>query len=82
MDFFNILVLGGALPTLGGLEGWTKDVVTQFSFIVGAFLVCKHLAKLRVGGIVFACCIASLVGWAVNHWGTISDWIGNFADKL
>ncbi|MDE1384345.1 hypothetical protein QNH18_03035 [Bacillus paralicheniformis] len=82
MDFFNHLILGADLPTLGGLKGWTADVVSQFAFIVGAFLASKHLLKLRVGGIVFACCVASAVGWAVNHWSTLSGWVGNFIDKL
>ncbi|ATH94146.1 hypothetical protein ACH95_01655 [Bacillus glycinifermentans] len=81
-NFYNDIILGGALPTLGGIQGWVKDVVTQFAFIVGAFLASKHLLKLRVGGIVFGCCVASAVGWAVNHWSTLSGWVENLIDKL
>ncbi|MCY7912565.1 MULTISPECIES: hypothetical protein [Bacillus] len=81
-NFYNDFILGGALPTLGGVKGWVQTVITQFAFIVGAFLASKHLVKLRVGGIVFSCVIAGLVGWAVNNWSTVSEWVGNFADKL
>ncbi|BBA75083.1 transposon conjugation system subunit ConC [Bacillus velezensis] len=82
MDFMNFFILGADLPTLGGLKGWASDVVTQFITIVVMFIAAKNLTKLKMGGIIFVCCIGSAVTWIIKHWSEFSGWINALMEKL
>ncbi|MDA1478035.1 hypothetical protein [Bacillus changyiensis] len=81
MDFFNF-VMGSSLPTLGGVKSWGMDIVTQFIVLVVMFLAAKHVMKLKVGGIVFACVVGSAVSWIIKHWSEFSGWIDALMNKL
>ncbi|MEC0490201.1 hypothetical protein [Bacillus licheniformis] len=84
MDFMNFLILGAKadLPTLGGVKDWGQEVVIQFITIVVMFLAAKHVMKLKIGGIVFVCCIGSAVSWVIKHWSDFSGWIDAMMNKL
>ncbi|MCY8486371.1 hypothetical protein [Bacillus atrophaeus] len=82
MDFLNFFILGADLPTLGGIKGWGMEVVTQFITIVVMFLAAKHVMRLKMGGIIFACCVGSAVTWVIKHWSQFSGWIDAFMNKL
>ncbi|MCY8977772.1 transposon conjugation system subunit ConC [Bacillus atrophaeus] len=82
MDFMNFFILGADLPTLGGVKGWVSDVVIQFITIVVMFIAAKNLMKLKMGGIIFVCCIGSAVTWVIKHWSEFSGWINALMEKL
>ncbi|APT49057.1 hypothetical protein ABEX69_11595 [Bacillus safensis] len=84
MEFLDFLVLGAKtdLPTLGGVQSWGKQVVTQFIFIVAMLLISKHLMKLSVGKMVGVLITTSAGVWVVQNWSTVTGWVGALLKKL
>lgn len=82
MEFLNSLVLGADLPTLGGVQSWGKQVVTQFIAIVAMFLVSKHLMKLSIGKMVGVLVATGTGVWVVQNWSTVTGWVGALLKKL
>lgn len=84
MEFLDFLILGAKtdLPTLGGVQSWGKQVVTQFIAIVAMFLVSKHLMKLSIGKMVGVLVATGTGVWVVQNWSTVTGWVGALLKKL
>lgn len=79
---FNSLVIASDLPTLGGVEDWSLEIVQQAIVIIIIFLITKHLAKFKFGAIIVSCVVGGIVYFVVRNWETVAGWVEAFIDTL
>lgn len=82
MSIFNFILLASDLPTLDGIESWWKQIAQQAIVIILIFLVTKHLANFKFGGIIISCVVAGIVYFVVRNWNVVSNWIEAFMQQL
>ncbi|MBM7634424.1 hypothetical protein [Geomicrobium sediminis] len=83
MNWLNTVIIGSAnLPTLDGVESWGLTIVVQVITLIVLFLITKHLARFKIGGIIATCVIGGVVAYVVQNWGQVSSWVEAIIDTL
>ncbi|WP_054708091.1 hypothetical protein [Bacillus sp. JCM 19041] len=85
MNLLNKITAGSVpsgLPTLDGVENWGLVVVAQVIGLFVFFLIAKHLARFKIGGIIMTCVVGGIATFVVQNWSQVSGWIEAFIDTF
>lgn len=70
------------LPTLNVVENWGLTVILQLISLLVFFMVAKHFARFKFGGIVMTMILGGVVTFVVQNWSRVSAWVQAFIDTF
>ena len=70
------------LPTLNVVENWGLTVILQLISLLVFFMVAKHFARFKMGGIIMTMVLGGVVTFVVQNWSQVSEWVSAFIDTF
>ena len=70
------------LPTLNVVENWGLTIILQLISLLVFFMIAKHFARFKFGGIVMTMVLGGVVTFVVQNWSRVTEWVQAFIDTF